>query len=49
MLRLDGNHSIFDIGSELELDYWLVREYIEKFRVKGLIEREYIPSEAQSE
>jgi len=49
MLRLDGDHSIFDIASELDLDYWIVRDYIEKFRDKELIERKVIPSEAQNE
>ena len=46
MLKLDGDHSIFDIASELSLDYWLIRDYIEKFLDKALVEKICIPSEA---
>ncbi|MDO9545170.1 MAG: DUF4910 domain-containing protein [Pelolinea sp.] len=37
-LRFEGEHSIFDIAEELELDYWDVYDYVEKFRQKNLIE-----------
>ncbi len=46
MMRFEGQHSIFDIAEEVDLDYWVVREYVEKFRAKGLIEMTPIPSEA---
>ena len=31
---------------EVGLDYWIVREYVEKFRAKGFIQALPIPSEA---
>ena len=37
-LRFEGEHSIFDIAEELDLDYWDVHEYVEKFRQNNLIE-----------
>ncbi len=43
MLRLEGAHSIFDIAQELELDYFQVREIIERFRARGLV-RANLPS-----
>ena len=42
-LRFEGAHTVFDIAEELGLDYWEVREYIEKFRQKNLIEALPIP------
>jgi aminopeptidase-like protein len=39
MLRLEGDHSVFDIAEELELDYWDVHEYVERFRERGLVTR----------
>jgi len=36
-LRFEGKHSIFDIAEELDLDYWDVYEYVEKFRQRNLI------------
>ena len=42
----EGNHSIFDIAEQVGLDYWTVREYVEKFRTKGLVKALSIPSEA---
>ncbi|MCD6577482.1 MAG: DUF4910 domain-containing protein [Anaerolineaceae bacterium] len=36
-LRFEGEHSIFDIAEELNLDYWDVYEYVEKFRQRNLI------------
>lgn len=38
MLRFDGEHSIFDIAEQLGLDYWDVRDHVEKFRTRGLVE-----------
>lgn len=46
MMRFEGEHSVFDIAQEVGLDYWMVREYVDQFRVKGLIETFPIPSEA---
>jgi len=48
MMRFEGQHSIFDIAEDVGLDYWVVREYVEKFRSKGFIEIFPIPSEAHS-
>lgn len=46
MMRFEGQHSIFDIAEEVGLEYWVVREYVEKFRVKGFVEAHPIPGEA---
>jgi aminopeptidase-like protein len=46
VLHLEGGHSIFDIAEEAGLDYWVVREYVEKLRGKGLVLSLPIPSEA---
>jgi len=46
MFLFEGQHSIFDIADEVNLDYWVVREYVEKFRAKGFVEALPIPSEA---
>jgi hypothetical protein len=37
MLSFEGERSVFDIACALGLDYWFVREYVEKFRAKGLV------------
>ncbi len=37
MYRFEGKDTIFDIAEELGLDYWEIRDYIEKFRAKGLV------------
>jgi aminopeptidase-like protein len=37
-LRFEGDRSIFEIAEELDLDYWEIREYIEKFKTKNLID-----------
>jgi aminopeptidase-like protein len=46
MMSFDGDHSIFDIARDVGLDYWEVRDYVEKFRVKGLVEAVPVPSAA---
>jgi aminopeptidase-like protein len=46
MMCFDGDHTIFDIAAEVNLDYWVVREYVEKFRSKGFIVANPIPSES---
>jgi aminopeptidase-like protein len=46
MMRFEGEHSVFDIAYELDLDYWETRAYVERFREKGFIKRLPIPSEA---
>jgi aminopeptidase-like protein len=38
MMRLEGEHTVFDIADELRLDYWETRGYLERFRERGLIE-----------
>jgi len=48
MMSFEGTHSLFDIAEHLGLDYWMVREYVEKFRVKGFVIPLPIPSEAQN-
>jgi hypothetical protein len=49
MMRFEGEHTIFDIAEQVGLDYWTVREYVEKFRAKGFVTPLPIPSEAQAE
>jgi aminopeptidase-like protein len=46
MMCFEGDRTIFDIASEVNLDYWVVREYVEKFRMQGFIVAHPIPSEA---
>ena len=40
MLRLEGDHTVFDIANELKMDYWSTRAYIERFCSRGLALRE---------
>lgn len=49
MMSFEGDNSVFDIAEEVGLDYWVVREYVEKFRIKGFIEALPVPSEADTE
>jgi aminopeptidase-like protein len=46
MMSFEGDRSVFDIAEQVDLDYWVVRDYVEKFRAKGFIEALPIPSEA---
>jgi aminopeptidase-like protein len=46
MMRFDGEHTVFDIASDVNLDYWVVWEYVEKFREKGFVDALPVPSEA---
>jgi hypothetical protein len=48
MMRFEGEHSIFDIAEQVGLDYWTVRDYVEKFRAKGFVTPLPIPSESQT-
>jgi aminopeptidase-like protein len=48
MMRFEGGHSVFEIAEEVGLDYWMVREYVEKFRAKGFVIPMPIPSEAET-
>jgi aminopeptidase-like protein len=48
MMSFEGKDSIFDIAENVGLDYWMVREYVEKFRAKGFVIPLPIPSEAQT-
>jgi len=49
MLRLEGQHSVFDIARELELDYQEVRDYMERFRSAGLVEATPMPGPADDD
>jgi aminopeptidase-like protein len=46
MMMFDGYHSVFDISQEIGLDYWMVRDYVDKFKDRDLIDILPIPSEA---
>ena len=46
MMKFKGKHTVFDIAEQVGLDYWTVREYVEKFRAKGFVKAVPIPSEA---
>jgi hypothetical protein len=46
MMRFEGTHSVFDIAQDVELDYWIVREYVGKFLKKNLVQALPIPGEA---
>lgn len=48
MNSFEGGLSVFDIARQVELDYPTVREYVEKFRARGLVQARPIPSEAQN-
>jgi aminopeptidase-like protein len=48
MMRFEGRHSVFDIAEQVGLDYWMVREYVERFRAKGFIVPLPIPSVAET-
>ena len=48
MMRFEGQHSVFDIAEQVGLDYWMVRDYVEKFRAKGFVSALPIPSKAQT-
>ncbi|MBK9782164.1 MAG: DUF4910 domain-containing protein [Anaerolineales bacterium] len=45
MMKFEGQHTLFDIAEQVGLDYWVVRDYVEKFRAKGLVVAAPIPSE----
>jgi aminopeptidase-like protein/aminoglycoside N3'-acetyltransferase len=47
MMRFEGRQSVFEIADELDLDYWETREYIEKFRVRDLVEALPLPEIAE--
>jgi aminopeptidase-like protein len=47
MMRFEGEHTVFDIAEQVGLDYWTVRDYVEKFRAKGFVIPMPIPSEAE--
>jgi aminopeptidase-like protein len=46
MLRFEGEHSVFDIADELNLDYWETREYVERFLAEGLVQTLPIPGKS---
>lgn len=45
MMRFEGHHSVFDIARDVDLDYWMVRDYVNQFHEKGFIEKLPIPGE----
>jgi len=45
MMQFEGVQSVFDIARDVELDYWMVRDYVDQFYVKGFIEKLPIPGE----
>jgi len=49
MMRFEGELSVFDIAEQVGLDYFMVRDYIEKFCAKGFVTPLPIPSEAETE
>ena len=48
MMRFEGEHTIFDIAEQVGPDYWIVRDYVEKFRAKGFVMPQPIPSETST-
>ena len=48
MMRFEGRQSVFEIADELDLDYWETRDYIEKFRLRGLVEALPMPEVAEA-
>ncbi len=44
MLRLEGDQSVFDIATELELEYETVRQFVERLRGEGLVELVSLPA-----
>jgi aminopeptidase-like protein len=48
MMRLEGDRSVFDIAEQVGLDYWMVRDYVERFHAKGFVTALPIPSEAET-
>jgi aminopeptidase-like protein len=48
MMRFEGQHSVFDIAEDTGLEYSVVRDYVEQFRMKGFVAPLPIPSEAAS-
>ena len=47
MMRFEGKQSVFEIVDELELDYWGTRDYIERFRLRDLIDVLPLPEIAE--
>ncbi len=43
MTLFEGRHTVFDIAEQVDLDYWTVWEYVEKFRLQGLVIARSLP------
>ncbi len=43
MMRFEGKQSLFDTAEEVGLDYWEIREYVEKFRARDLVDAYPVP------
>jgi len=48
-MKFEGKHTVFDIAEQVGLDYWVVRDYVEKFRANGLVRALPLPPEADSD
>ncbi|MBI5934385.1 MAG: DUF4910 domain-containing protein [Chloroflexi bacterium] len=49
MMRLEGEHSVFDIAEQVGLDYWVTREYLGKLQAKGFVRVLPFPSETSAD
>jgi aminopeptidase-like protein len=47
MMQFDGNVSVFEIAESVDMDYYEVRDYIEKFREQGLVSALPMPETAE--
>jgi aminopeptidase-like protein len=43
MMRFEGKQTLFDTAEEVGIDYWEIRDYVERFRSHGLVEAEPVP------
>lgn len=44
MLHFEGDLSVFDIASALDTDFWTMREIVERYRTRGLVEALPVPA-----
>jgi len=47
MMSFEGQHTVFDIAEKVNLDYWIVRGHVEKFREKGFVTSLPLPFEGE--
>lgn len=48
MMSFDGLHTVFDIAEKVNLDYWTVRDYVDKIRQKGYVTPLPLPFEGET-